>query len=318
VTSGSKKSARGRARTRGEADLTGDLSAATLRALIEANFAICYEWSLEDDAIVLVGNLEALLGLSPDSIPTTGDRWLELVHPDDAAEFERAFDEAAVTGGSILIEYRMVRSDGGVVVVEDGGTVLSDERGEHLVMVGALRDVTAEREARRALEERTTALRVLLDQHRHGRVELERTVTDNLRDLVLPTLDRLARSLRARPEAAQLAALRTTLEEIVSPLAGLPAAKEAAGQGLTRREIEVMQLIRGGSTTAEIAETLHIGQATVTYHRQNIRRKLGLGPRSPHLSSHLLAQLGQDDDRDDHLGRLLGDELLRQSPPEPE
>jgi len=307
VTTGSRKNARGHARTRGEADLAGDLSAATLRALIAANFAICYEWNLEDDAIVLVGNLDTLLGLSSDKIPTTGDRWLELVHPDDAAKFERAFDDAAVTGGSILMEYRMVRSDGGVVVVEDGGTVLSDERGEHLVMVGALRDVTAEREARQALEEHTTALRVLLDQHRQSKVELERTVTDNLRVLVLPTLDRLARSLRSRPEAAQLAALRTTLEEIVSPFAGLPAAKEGAGDGLTRREIEVMQLIRGGRTTAEIAETLHIGTATVTYHRQNVRRKLGLGPRSPHLTPHLLAQLGQGNDREGHLGRLLGD-----------
>jgi PAS domain S-box-containing protein len=44
---------------------------------------------------------------------------------------------------------------------------------------------------------------------------------------------------------------------------------------LTPRELEVLQLLAGGSSTQDIAETLHIGITTVRSHVQNIISKLG-------------------------------------------
>ena len=45
---------------------------------------------------------------------------------------------------------------------------------------------------------------------------------------------------------------------------------------MSRREYEILQLVRAGRTTEEIARVLYISPATVTFHRCNIRRKLGL------------------------------------------
>lgn len=45
---------------------------------------------------------------------------------------------------------------------------------------------------------------------------------------------------------------------------------------LGRREIEVLQLLVDGSTSAEIADKLHIATSTVEVHRRNIMRKLDL------------------------------------------
>lgn len=45
---------------------------------------------------------------------------------------------------------------------------------------------------------------------------------------------------------------------------------------LGRREIEVLQLLVDGSTSAEIASRLHIATSTVEVHRRNIMRKLDL------------------------------------------
>jgi two-component system NarL family response regulator len=45
---------------------------------------------------------------------------------------------------------------------------------------------------------------------------------------------------------------------------------------LGRREIEVLQLLVDGSTSAEIADRLHIATSTVEVHRRNIMRKLDL------------------------------------------
>ena len=45
--------------------------------------------------------------------------------------------------------------------------------------------------------------------------------------------------------------------------------------------------MRQGHTSAEIAQALHVSVAAVAFHRANIRRKLGLPKRGPHLSTHL-------------------------------
>lgn len=45
---------------------------------------------------------------------------------------------------------------------------------------------------------------------------------------------------------------------------------------LGRREREVLQLLAGGKTSAQIAQALHIATGTVEVHRRNIMRKLDL------------------------------------------
>lgn len=51
--------------------------------------------------------------------------------------------------------------------------------------------------------------------------------------------------------------------------------KHAAGVKLGAREIQVLQLVALGSTSAQIAEQLGIAQSTVEVHRRNIMRKVG-------------------------------------------
>jgi DNA-binding NarL/FixJ family response regulator len=50
-------------------------------------------------------------------------------------------------------------------------------------------------------------------------------------------------------------------------------------QGLTCREIEVVQLIARGKTNKEIAQTMSISDLTVKSHVQNIFKKCGLRRR---------------------------------------
>lgn len=56
-------------------------------------------------------------------------------------------------------------------------------------------------------------------------------------------------------------------------------ALKAGEDGLTSREVEVLQAIAGGLTNQEVAESLHLSVYTVQTHRANIMRKLGLENR---------------------------------------
>jgi DNA-binding CsgD family transcriptional regulator len=168
-------------------------------------------------------------------------------------------------------------------------------------------DITAQKELQRELarseralrrqatitDERNAALRVLLEQREQDRTELEERVVGNVEQLIEPTLDRLSKLLRHRPERLELEALRVNLREIAGPFAQRLRDVRGSSVPLTRRETEVANLVRLGKTSDEIAEALHISRSSVSFHRANIRRKLGIPKRGPHLATHL-ASLAED------------------------
>ena len=143
------------------------------------------------------------------------------------------------------------------------------------------------------LDERNTALRVLLEQREQDRRELEQRIVGNVERLIDPSLDRLSRALRHQAERLEVEAVRVNLREIIGPFAERLAGPHASGLPLTRRETEVANLVRLGKTSAEIAEALHISSSSVAFHRANVRRKLGLPKGGPRLETHLVA-LGRD------------------------
>ena len=60
------------------------------------------------------------------------------------------------------------------------------------------------------------------------------------------------------------------------PAAGI---EPVDGATLTQSEADVLELLRGGRSNAEIAATLHVGFETVRTHTSNIYRKLGVSSR---------------------------------------
>ena len=139
------------------------------------------------------------------------------------------------------------------------------------------------------LDERNTALRVLLEQRERDNRELEQRIVNNVEQLLEPTIERLSKALRHRPERLELEAMRVNLREIVGPFGQHLRYPEDGALPLTRREREVANLVRLGRTSAEIAEALHVSRSAVSFHRASIRRKLGLPKGGPRLSTHLSA-----------------------------
>jgi DNA-binding CsgD family transcriptional regulator len=139
----------------------------------------------------------------------------------------------------------------------------------------------------RQLEEANTALRVLLAQVEASRLALEERILRQIEGLVLPHIGRL-RQNKGCGEAghAHLDLLEFNLRNITSSFANKLA---AAFEHLTPTESEIAQMVIAGKTTKDIAQVLSRETSTIDFHRNNIRRKLGLGGRSLNLRSHLLS-----------------------------
>jgi PAS domain S-box-containing protein len=400
---------------------TQAFSDARFRAFVDAVFDAYYDWNTRTGYMEMSGQIDTLLGLKPGCLPRSFEGWLERVHPEDREQALLDNQRAAQEGGVYEGEYRLRRRDGTHVMVRDRGFIVRDEDGCSAHMIGAIRDVSRQREAERslreaadlyhtlfaqavnpayhiaddgrfldandvglafleteraqllrenvaarwgenapaavraalatgqsvatlnlevrvgdvlkamavtlvpcslkghstcfalgtditehktlrraleaseellrrqaaALEDANTALRVILEQRNRDRAELEQTIVTNAETTVVPLLERLRKHLAHTPEATYVDAALQTLRELVLPFAQSLDALAGGRVQLTLREREIVNLIRAGKSSSEIAETLYISPTTVAFHRKNLRRKLGLEARGPSLAAYL-------------------------------
>jgi PAS domain S-box-containing protein len=198
------------------------------------------------------------------------------------ASREVPFDVCGVTKWLRVAIIPLETSAGTMIFVR--GPDLTEEK---RVSLELKRSEQSLRQKTQALEDRNIALRVLADRQHEELDQVLRSVNDNIQQLAMPILNHIERTMRDRPEVALVEAARLTLTEIARPLIRpLTDPRDNPGH-LSRREYEVLQLIRTGKTTDEIAGLLCLSSATVAFHRSNIRRKLGLSGTGRHLASEV-------------------------------
>jgi len=136
------------------------------------------------------------------------------------------------------------------------------------------------------LEEMNIALKVLLEHRERGLDELEQRMIGNIRELVLPYTEKLRNSLKGHRERTLIDIVETNLNNIITPFLHRLSSLNLL---LTPQEVEVAALIRPGKSSQEIADVLGVSVSTVSFHRKNLRRKLGLQDRSMNLRTYLLS-----------------------------
>jgi len=136
------------------------------------------------------------------------------------------------------------------------------------------------------LEEANTALKVLLERREKDKVEFEERILSSINELIKPYLKKLKRYRLAAKQAAYIHILDANVNDIVSPFAHRLSLKFLK---LTPTEIQVANLIRQGKTTKEIAEIMNLAPSTISFHRNNIRMKIGIRKNKANLRSYLLS-----------------------------
>ena len=134
-------------RERAQQDLLR-MSEERLRTVIEATHHAVWDWDLATDMILWGDGFPTLFGYESPEERTAIDAWRKRVHPDDVERVSTGLRRAITEGRTVWEdEYRFRRAEGGWAVVADRGRVLRDEHGEPIRVIGAMRDVTEQRQA---------------------------------------------------------------------------------------------------------------------------------------------------------------------------
>ncbi len=136
------------------------------------------------------------------------------------------------------------------------------------------------------LEESGTALKVFIQHSKDERKGFEENIVGNIKEVVFPYLEELDRSSIDTRQKEFLSIIKTHLEEIISPFFHRLSSKYS---DLTPTEIRIAGLVKEGRTTKDIAQLLGLSSGTIEFHRNNLRKKLGLRNTKANLRSHLIS-----------------------------
>lgn len=133
-----------------------------------------------------------------------------------------------------------------------------------------------------SLLDANTALKVLLKHREEDRKQLEQTLVENVKDLVLRHVERLKKNTRDPVQHMNIGLIESSLNEIISPFLNT-----IQSFNLTPRQLEVATLVREGRTTKDIARLLNVSKQAVDIQRFMIRKKLGVNKSKTNLQSYL-------------------------------
>ncbi|UCG20460.1 MAG: PAS domain S-box protein [Deltaproteobacteria bacterium] len=284
------------ARKRGERYLRE--SEQKYRLLVENLPSIVYkgykDWSVD----FVDEKIEALTGYSMKEFNSRKMKWSDLIVKEDLAGVRESFIKALKNDKSYTREYRIKTKWAHILWIHERAMILCDQKGEIDYVSGVFFDVTEQKKAQEALrkreaelaeqsrhlEEVNAALKVLLKRREEDKNDLEEKVLANVKELVLPYVEKLKNSRLRSDQMTLVGILESNMQEISSPFVTKLSSRFL---GLTPAEIQVASLIKDGKTSKEIATLLHTSENTIRSHRFHIRSKLDLKNKKVNLRSYL-------------------------------
>lgn len=135
---------------------------------------------------------------------------------------------------------------------------------------------------KKLLEEKNIALRETMNAVEAEKNKMRDEIIVNVNEIILPILKR--GKLKGGTSCKCLDLLEKSLGALISSFGRKLTEKQIK---LTSKELEVSNMIKSGLTTKEISGLLNASSLTVSKHRNNIRKKLGLSNKDINLVSFL-------------------------------
>jgi len=270
-------------------------------ALQGANLGM-WDWDVQTGEVITNDRLAEMLGYSLGEIDPQLNVWKGLIYPEDMPRVEKAM-AMHLKGHTLFyeIEYRMRSKSGDLIWILDLGKVMErDAEGNALRMSGTHLDITRRKQVEQALqtreaelekqtrnlEEANTALKVLLKHRDEDIRELEDKIVSNVKEGIYPYIEKIRNTRLNDRQITFLDIVKSHLDNLVAPFFSQLSSQFS---DLTPSEIQIAGLVKEGKTTKEIADLLNLSAGTIEFHRNNLRKKLGLRKSKTNLRSYLMS-----------------------------
>jgi len=136
------------------------------------------------------------------------------------------------------------------------------------------------------LKNTNTALNIMLNNSNKEKKQVAENILLNIKTMITPFIRNTKKTAVNNEQLVRLTALESALNEIISPFAQNLSSKLI---NFTPIELKIVNFIRQGKITREIAVLLDVSSDTISRHRKNIRKKLSLSGKKMNLRTCLLA-----------------------------
>ena len=268
------------------------------RALTENSLDIIIVVDKKGTITYVSPSAERFLGYKSEEL--LGKSGFKLILPADLPRAIYDFGKAILTEEIIIPNsFRVRHKDGSERVLEGVGKNLLDNPAVKGFVMN-VRDVSERKKAEEALkdrekelnfktrhlEEANIALKVLLRRRDEDKEELEEKILLNMKELIAPYLEKLKMTGLDEKQKTYISIVESNLNDIISPFSHK---LSSMFLDFTPTEIQVANLLRQGKTNKEIGELFNCSPRTIAFHRDNIRRKLGLKNKKTNLKSYLVS-----------------------------
>ncbi len=234
-----------------------------------------------------------------------GENFFKFIPEQERERVSRHFQSLTQENSVVIYEHKVFAPDGEIRWQQWTDRALFNDQGKLTQYQSIGLDITERKKAETALREKekklahqaenlkevNTALKILLEHREEERRQSDEDIMINLKKLILPYIEKIEKTKLNEKNATYLGIIKSNLWELVSPFANKLSSKFFE---LTPSEIQIIDLIKHGKTSKEIASLLNVSPKAVSFHRGNIRKKLGLSNKKINLRSYLQSFLSAD------------------------
>ncbi len=111
-----------------------------------------WDWKIEDDSFIWNKGIQGVFGYKKEDVGMTSKWWFERIHPEDSLKMSvKLYSFLEQKTEKWQDEYRFQCADGSYKYVFDRGFLVKDKDGKPIRMIGAIQDVTKQKEEEQRL-----------------------------------------------------------------------------------------------------------------------------------------------------------------------
>lgn len=112
-----------------------------------------WDWKIQEDSFIWNKGIQGIFGYSKEEVGTTSKWWFDRIHPEDSIKMSiKLYSFIEQKTEKWQDEYRFQCADGSYKYVFDRGFLVKDENGTAIRMIGAIQDVTKQKEEEQRLK----------------------------------------------------------------------------------------------------------------------------------------------------------------------